>query len=141
MDHYYAEMCSGDERDFSERYMAYKLKRVGEISKIIKKNKIKNKDLNLGEKVKLFPPLLEKSKIRFGDYSEFEQIREFFSYRNNWYGFEMNFLAYLDEFIVYDKRGVRNNLEDKTSYQIRINPKRNFDFHQNWVNIRYFSKK
>lgn len=122
--------------------MGYKLKCAREISDIVKKNKIKNEEINIGDKLKLYPPLLEKSKIRFDNKGEYHQIKEFFDPHAGWYSLEMQSLAYSEEFTVYDKKTTKDNIRNKESYQVRINPKRpDFDLFQKWVNIKYFSKK
>jgi len=141
MGHYFAEVRSEEDNNFSEKYIGYKLKRAREISDIIEKNKIKNEDIKIGDKLKLYSPLLKKSKFRFNNFGDFSQIREFFSMGTNWYSPEMSSLSCVDEFMVYEKRLIKNNLINKVGHQIRIHPKRGLDLFPSWINIKYFSKE
>ncbi|MCK9595897.1 hypothetical protein M0R19_01800 [Candidatus Pacearchaeota archaeon] len=142
MGHYAAEMPSREEIEkFHEQYRNYQNKRAREISNIIKKNKIKLDDINLGDTLVLYPPLLKKSKHRFADYEDYEPIRKFFDSRVGYYDFSMWTLAWLDEFTVYDKSFTQDNLRNERTDLVRIDKPREWNFFQKWIPIQYFSKK
>ncbi len=142
MGHYYGEMFPrGEDKTFHQRWADYQRECAIEISEIIKNNPIKFEEVNIGDELTLYAPLKELSKVRFDNEGEFRRIRELFGARAKFYGFEMWALSWGDNFKVHDKREVKNNLENKTYPQVRIDKSRDFDFPQYWVGIKYFSKK
>ena len=141
MGHYAAEMSpDGEDKTFDQRWVNYQRACAIEISKLVRNNPIKFEEINIGDELTLYSPLKELSKIRFDNRGEFHRIRELFGCRAKVYSFEMWTLYWADKFRVYDKREVKDNLENKTFPQIRIDKPRIFDFPQFWVGIEYFEK-
>ena len=142
MGHDYAEMFpSGEDLTFNQRWVNYQRRCAREISEIIKDNPITFEELNIGDELTLYAPLKGLSKIRFDNKGEFHRMRELFGCREKVYSFEMWTLYWADDFKIYDKRETKDNLENKTFPQIRIDKPRIFDFPQFWINIQYFEKK
>ncbi len=142
MGHYYAEMFpDGEDKTFDQRWADYQKACAIEISNLVRNNPIKPEEINIGDELTLYFPLKELSKIRFDNRGEFHRIRDLFGCRAKVYSFEMWTLYWADNFKIYDKREVKDNLENKTFPQVRIDKPRIFDFPQFWVNIQYFEKK
>ena len=144
MGHYYAEMFpNGRDDTFNFRYAKYKQECVKEISDIIKNNPISFEEIDVGDKLTLYSPLKELSKIKFDNLGEYHKIRERFSLDAQIYGIEMSSLSWIDKFKVYDKREMKlNDTENTKWYEVRIDEpdEKAFQPFPRWINIRYFEK-
>ncbi len=148
MGHTYAEMHVQGEETFFRRYAQYQQRCAKEISDIIEKNPIKNEDIQIGDRLSLYEPLLGLSKVRFDNKGEHNMIRELFASTAQYYSMNMWALAYRDFFTVWD---IRTEIVHgkETGHFVRIDepPKPSralsfaFDWNPDWVDIRYFSKK
>ena len=151
MGHTYAEMHVQGEETFHQRYSDYQQACAREISRIIKRNPIKDKDIQIGDRVELYEPLRGLSKVRFENRGECNKIRELFAPTAQYFSMNMWALAYEDLFEVWNKREVIQHVgkREETSHFIRIDeppkPFRSmtiaFDWNPHWVEIKYFSKK
>lgn len=133
MGHYFVDMFpNGRDLDFPRRWAEYKQACAREIDGIISKNKINLEDIKIGDWLKLYSPLEEKSRVSFDGSNPYE-IKEYFGSSFGLFGFEMRGLKYGGRFTVYDKR--------EKDQQVRISkipPKSSFDFFPVWVSIKYF---
>lgn len=143
MGHTYAEMFpNGEDKTFYQRYARYQQECAREISDIIEKNPIKNQGIQVGDKLRLYLPLLGMSRIRFDNKGESHRIRKLFGATAHYYSSDIWALAYCDEFTVWDKTTIKSNLRNEKTYLVRINkPQPSLDLFPNWVDIRYFSKE
>jgi len=130
-----------------QRFALYTEARSREISDIIGRNSIECEDVRIGEKLKLYPPLLERSQIRLNGERGGPVIRSFFDPMANYYPPPMWPLAIDDEFVVYDKRTLTDDNSRETISQIRISrpPKKSLreirGLFSGWIDIRHFSRK
>jgi len=132
---YYAEVFSKKKKDdFSERIVRYQRECAKEIEEIISKNSIRFDDFFIGEKIRLYSPLKELSKIKLDENEPFHKVRELFRSSANYYNSEMSNLFWNDYFVVYDKNERENTLK------ISEKPKNCLDIFPAWIDFRYFEK-
>jgi hypothetical protein len=147
MGHSYAEMYFPGEETFIQRYARYQQACATEISDIIEKNPIRNEEIELGDKLELYEPLLGISKIRFENTGEFHQIRKLFDPGAQYYSMDMWVLAFQNIFTVRGKRTITQPRDDlknhtETLHLVRVDSQRKcLDWNPSWLDIRYFSKK
>ena len=148
MGHTYAEMHYPGEETFPQRYVEYQQRCAREISDIIEKNPIKNEDIEIGDRIGLYEPLLGLSKVRFENEGRYNPIRALFASTAHYYSMNMWVLAYEEQFRVFGKRTVtepvsRDDLShEKILHLIRVDePSEFLDWNPYWIDIRYFSKK
>jgi hypothetical protein len=121
-----------EDKSFTERGVRYQQECVREVDEIISKNLVRFEDFDIGEKIRLYFPLKELSKIKFDENDEPHRIREIFKMSNKCYGLEMCNLFWNDSFTIYDKNERDNTL------RISEKPKNVLDLFPAWVDFRYF---
>ena len=129
----YTEMFLNEkDKDSRGNWVEYQKECTREIDEIISKNLVMFEDFNIGEKIRLYSPLKELSKIKFDENDEPHRIREIFKMSNKCYGLEMCNLFWNDSFTIYNKNERDNTL------RISEKPKNVLDLFPAWVDFRYF---